>query len=247
VILDQYLAALEARHLANLTRPELTRALRALSSCYVERRDKLAAGGALDGAGKRAAFALFYGPLHLLTIAAIAREIGVSASRPDTIHDLGCGTGVGGAAVALSCEHRPAIAGLDVNPWAVAEANWTYRTLGLQGRASVGDAVSRFPRSRGRAFLLFGYAVNEIPEPARALLLDRVAAAVGAGAALLVVEPIAKRDRGWWPGWADRLRPLGAEEREWRFPADLPDTLRAIAKSAGLDPRELTARTLTRL
>ena len=42
--LDAWIAALEARHLANLTRAELTRALRALSSCYVERRDKLAAG-----------------------------------------------------------------------------------------------------------------------------------------------------------------------------------------------------------
>ena len=46
---DSWLAALEARHLANLTRPELTRALRALSSCYVERRDKLTSGAALEG------------------------------------------------------------------------------------------------------------------------------------------------------------------------------------------------------
>ena len=65
---DSWLAALEERHLANLTRPELTRALRALSSCYVERREKLTSGAALEGAGKRAAFALFYGPLHFLTV-----------------------------------------------------------------------------------------------------------------------------------------------------------------------------------
>ena len=58
-LFDNWLAALDERHLANLTPSEVTRALRALSSCYVERREKLAHGGALDGAGKRAAFALF--------------------------------------------------------------------------------------------------------------------------------------------------------------------------------------------
>src|SRR5215208_4662224 len=72
---NTWLAALEERHLADLTRPELTRALRALSSCYVERRDKLTSGAALDGAGKRAAFALFYGPLHFLTVSAVVRAL----------------------------------------------------------------------------------------------------------------------------------------------------------------------------
>src|SRR5438477_258532 len=54
----RWMAALEARHLAQLTFSEVSRALRALSSTYVERRQKLAAGAALSGAGKRAAFAL---------------------------------------------------------------------------------------------------------------------------------------------------------------------------------------------
>jgi hypothetical protein len=31
---------------------------------------------------------------------------------------------------------------------------------------------------------------------------------------------------------------------EWRFPADLPRRQRDLAKAAGLDPRELTARSL---
>src|SRR5215210_1390656 len=63
------------RHLANLTLAETARALRALSSCYVERRSKLAAGGALDTAGKRAAFALFYGPLHFLVTREVVRAL----------------------------------------------------------------------------------------------------------------------------------------------------------------------------
>jgi hypothetical protein len=247
---DAYLAALEARHLANLTRSELTRALRALSSCYVERRGRLAGGGALEGAGKRAAFALFYGPLHFLTIDAIVHGLGADEWPIETIHDLGCGTGASGAAWALAAARPPVIAGVDRSAWAAAEANWTYRQLGLRGSAKVGD-VSGFPyvqasRSRGSAFLL-AYAVNELAETPRARLLDALAAALATQqAALLIVEPIAKKDRSWWPEWAARLAPAGAVEREWRFRADLPPLLREVAKGAGLDPRELTARTLSR-
>ncbi|HEX2341333.1 MAG TPA: hypothetical protein VHI98_12715, partial [Vicinamibacterales bacterium] len=64
--IDQWMRALEARHLIDLQFAEVARALRALSSAYVQRRAALATGAALDGAGKRAAFALFYGPLHFL-------------------------------------------------------------------------------------------------------------------------------------------------------------------------------------
>jgi hypothetical protein len=245
---DSYFAALEERHLANLTRPELTRALRALSSCYVERRDKLASGAALEGAGKRAAFALFYGPLHFLTVREIVRALGWHQQRVSTIHDLGCGTGVGGAAWALETGGAPQVRGVDRSGWAVAEANWTYRTLGVGGRAIAGDAVAGFPRVGGsdasRSAILLAYAVNELSDAARAQLLEKTAAAAQAGARLLVVEPIAKKDRAWWPSWASRLAPAGIVEQEWRFRADLPPALRQIAKSAGLDPRELTARTL---
>src|SRR5438132_11057105 len=96
--IHSWLAALEERHLANLTRPELTRALRALSSCYVERRGKLTSGAALEGAGKRAAFALFYGPLHFLTVTAVVRAMLAHELPIQTIADLGRGSGVGGAA-----------------------------------------------------------------------------------------------------------------------------------------------------
>ena len=75
-----WLEALERRHLADLTTSEVARALRALSSCYVERRAKLARGGALDGAGKRAAFALFYAPLHFLVVREIVRAIDSASS-----------------------------------------------------------------------------------------------------------------------------------------------------------------------
>jgi hypothetical protein len=243
--IDPWLAALEQRHLANLTRSELTRSLRALSSCYVERREKLAGGAALEGAGKRAAFALFYGPLHFLTVDAVVRALGANTKPLHTIYDLGCGTGVGGAAWALACAMPPAIAGIDRSAWAVAEANWTYKEFGLRGRAKAGDVVrdfqiARFPHSA----ILLAYTVNELPDASRAALLERLLTSVRGGASLLIVEPIARRDKEWWPEWEARLGAEGARADEWRFPSNLPLTLRHIAKGAGLDPRELTARTI---
>ena len=249
--ISAWLAALEERHLANLTHSELTRALRALSSCYVERRDKLSTGAALESAGKRAAFALFYGPLHFLTIGAIVRALGADRRRLDTIHDLGCGTGVGGAAWALACERRPRVRGIDRNAWAVAEANWNYTALGVNGRARTGDALRESGNlATGQSGdpqqspILLAYVVNELPDPSRTQLLRTLIELAKRRGSFLLVEPIAKRDRPWWPEWASRLTVEGARADEWRFPADLPPALRQFAKSAGLDPRELTARTI---
>ena len=121
---SRWLAAAERRYLADLTRPELGRALRALSSCYVERRGRLAEGGALGTAGKRAAFALFYAPLHFLAVREIARSIqGGGSTPPLDVVDLGCGTGAAGAAWAL--ERGVSVQGRDTNSWAVRVAAWT--------------------------------------------------------------------------------------------------------------------------
>src|SRR3954468_20262239 len=137
---DRWLAALERRHLANLTFAEVSRALRALSSAYVERRGPVALGRALSGEGKRAAFALFYGPLHYL----LTREIidAVAPRSVQTVVDLGCGTGAAGSAFALWASadksvfaaRRPSIVGIDRHPWALTEAAETYRAFGLNGR-----------------------------------------------------------------------------------------------------------------
>ncbi len=245
--LDAWLAALEARHLANLTRPELTRALRALSSCYVERREKLTSGAALEGAGKRAAFALFYGPLHFLTVTAVVRALLAHELPIETIADLGCGTGIGGAAWAGACERPPSIAGVDRNPWAVQEANWTYKTLGLRGHARTGDAVRNYPVNAPKTAVLLAYTVNELPADTRTALLEHVSETVRAGSRILIVEPIARGVTAWWPDWTVRLEADGARADEWRFPAKLPPLTRQIAKGAGLDPRELLARSISRL
>ena len=141
---DRWLAGAEERYLADLTRREVGRALRALSSCYVERREKLATGHALEGRGKRAAFALYYGPLHFLTVREIARAVSAglkpqARQSREIVVDIGCGTGAAGAAWAL--ETGAEVRGFDVSAWAVEEANWTYRTLGVRGHARRGTVA----------------------------------------------------------------------------------------------------------
>src|SRR5262245_42795570 len=100
--------------MAELTFAEVSRALRALSSTYVERRHRIEEGGAFSGAGKRAAFALFYAPIHFLLIHEIARALAIDPDPRSAIVDLGCGTGVAGSAFAVAQNPRPArILGID--------------------------------------------------------------------------------------------------------------------------------------
>lgn len=240
--LPDWLAAVEARHLANLRPSEVSRALRSLSSCYVERRSKLAHGGALSSAGKRAAFALFYGPLHFLITREIVRAID-RARYVAHILDLGCGTGAAGSAWALQ-SGRASINGVDKHPWAVSEASWTYRQFGISGYAGQGDMVRAPIRGRKGHGILAAYSINEIDDEARGLLLAKLVEARGEGAHVLVIEPIAKRALAWWPEWQERFTAAGGRADEWRFRIDLPERQRALGRAAGLDPRELTARSL---
>ena len=235
--------ALEARHLADLRPAEVGRALRALSSAYVERRDRLARGAALDGAGKRAAFALFYGPLHFLVVRSVVRALDAGGASLDIVADLGCGTGVAGAAWALECQPRPRLLGIERHPWAADEARWTCRALGLDADIRCGDLARVRVPARASA-VVAAYTANELAEDVRAALLRELLAAHARGTRVLIVEPIAKSAAPWWPGWASAVRAAGGREDEWRFPADLPGVTARLGRAAGLDPRELTARSL---
>jgi SAM-dependent methyltransferase len=246
---ERWLQAAEQRYLADLTPAELTRSLKALSSCYVERRAGLRTGQALSGAGKRAAFALFYAPLHFLTVREIARALigppsllRASASQaPRPIVDLGCGTGAAGAAWAMATGGR--ISGYDVNPWAVQQAAWTYRVMGLEGHArrSPIDQV-RWPSQPSD--LIVAFLVNELPVPARDSLLPRLLQAVGHGHRVVIVEPIARRASPWFSAWQAAFEAGGGHAGEWRFRAALPPLVQRLDRAAGLDHRELTARSL---
>ena len=240
---DTWLASLEARHLADFRIAEVTRALRALSSAYVQRRQKLAGGAALDSKGKRAAFALFYGPLHLLTISHIIRAVGADTPVPSEILDLGCGTGVGGAAWAMACAGSPRIVGIDRHPWAVEESRWTYRELGLRGIVRIGD-LRRLPPVTASTGVIAAYTFNELQDERRRSVHGHLLDAAARGARILIVEPIARAVSPWWDEAAAGVRALGGREDEWRFPANLPPLLRLLDKSAGLNHEQLTARSL---
>jgi len=238
----EWLNALEARHLADLRVPEVTRALRALSSAYVERRHTVARGAALDSHGKRAAFALFYAPLHFLVARHVVAAVGADAVKPSSVVDIGCGTGAAGAAWALAAGGVPVI-GVDRHPWAVEEARWTYRQLGLNGQAREGD-VGRLPALRAGSAAVAAYVLNELPAPVRQRIEETLLAGARRGVTVLVLEPIARSLTPWWDDMAGRFAAAGGRADEWRFAPELPPMLRLFDKAAGLNHRELTARSL---
>lgn len=247
---DDWVTALEARHLANLRVPEVTRALRALSSAYVERRRRTAphggganVRGALDSAGKRAAFALFYAPLHFIAVTEIIRALATSREAPATILDLGCGTGAAGAAWALACRSTPGVVGIDRHPWAIDEAQWTYQQLGVHGRARRGD-VGRSPAPRRGEAVVVAYVLNELPDAVRITVEKRLLETVERGGRVLVIEPIARAITPWWDDAAARFSASGGRADEWRLPIELPPLLQKFDRAAGLNHRELTFRSL---
>ena len=234
---------LEARHLADLTFPEVARALRALSSTYVERRGRLAEGAALSSAGKRAAFALFYGPLHYLLLREIVNALPGATDPTDSLVDLGCGTGVAGAAWAAACAHPPRVVGVDRSAWAVAEAARTYRDFGLSARTKQGDAAAVDLPSRPSS-IVAAFTLNELPADKRDALMERLILRAADGSRLLLVEPIAGFVAPWWARWRDAVVRAGGREDEWRVRCELPAVVAKLDRATGLDHRELTGRSL---
>ena len=242
--IDAWIAALEARHLASLRFSELTRALRALSSAYVERRDRLARGAALDGAGKRAAFALYYGLVHFTFVRHIVAAVGADEARIETILDLGCGTGVAGAAWALSTPR--------------ARDARRHRQESVGGRRSARGRTARWefaappagPRSPAppgrRDASASSPATSSTSSTTRSAtrLLTRLFDAHEDGAPLLVVEPIALRAMPWWSGWASAFHRRGGRADEWRFRPQLPEIVQRLAHAAGLSGSEIKGRSL---
>jgi hypothetical protein len=242
--LQQWTQALEARHLRDLTFPEVSRALRALSSAYVERRAILAAGGALSGRGKRAAFALFYGPLHYLLVREISKRLGRIRPHVSTLIDLGCGTGAAGAAWAASFAAKPAVVGIDRSAWAVSEALRTYSDFSLRGRGRRGDFVTlEWPRPP--AGIVAAFAVNELDAAARDTLLQRLLERARRSDPVLVVEPLARSAAPWWADWRRACENAGGRSDEWRFCAELPSIVSRLDRAARLDHREITGRSLS--
>jgi SAM-dependent methyltransferase len=242
---EAWVNAVESRQLTDLQFSEVARALRALSATYVQKRSSIGRGAALSGHGKRAAFALFFAPLHYLLIRHIVNALQPARARsPQLIVDLGCGTGAGGAAWAIAGRPMPKVFGIDRHPWALREAGATYRAFGIRSRTIQGD-VSTAEWPRKDAGFLAAFVANELDADSRHQLLDRLLERARAGCPVLVVEPLAGFVAPWWPEWQKRFEADGGRADEWRFhPPDVPAIVAKLDRAAGLDHRELTGRSL---
>ena len=248
----RWIADLDDRHLRDMTTSEVARALRALSSTYVERRARLSGRGAFDTAGKRAAYALYYAPRRFLTIAHILEHIG-APTGPIHIIDVGCGTGAAGAAWAGHAGPGTSVLGVDVHPWAIEETRATYRAFGLNGQTRRSSALAaatawKDGRTRGdtaRATgLALSYVANELDADERAALLVTLLEAARRGTRVFVMEPLSRKTSPWWNGWVDAFERAGGRTDEWRVRIDPPATTLALGRATGLDAVEATGRTL---
>jgi hypothetical protein len=212
----------------------------------VERRGRLGEGAALDGAGKRAGFALYYGALHLLTVREVAKAVGAARLPRPQLVDLGCGTLAAGAGWALAVREagQPVeLLGVEKNGWAAGEARFTLAALGLSGKV-VRDDVVRFEIPSRAGAVLAAFTANELDDSGRQRLLAALLAAAARGAHVLVVEPLARRNLAWWSDWERAFAERGGRADEWRFEVPQPARLRLLDKAAGLDHRRLQARSL---
>lgn len=240
----RFLDALLDRHLKDLKFGEVTRALRALSSGYVQKRDTGGLGGALDGRGKRAAFALYYGTVHFLVTELLVRKLGLDlgGKRPRLL-DLGCGTGVCGAAWALGSARETIIVGADRSSFALHEARWTYQFLRLRGetRHSISEALDEFKNPDA---IVVGWTLNELDDERRAALRTWLLPWVRKGGRLLVIEPVSQRVIPWWSDWVAAFPKETCLDFEERLSLPLPPKVALLARSAGLKSGASVVRVL---
>jgi hypothetical protein len=234
--------AILKRHLEKLKFPEVRRAVQALSSLYVERRSRLDGGAVFSGAGKRAAFAMYFGPLHFLLVREIVHALNARIPRGAEILDFGCGTGVAGAAWALELDPQPKVIGVDRHSWALQECKWTYQQLGIRGVVKNAD-IGTLRISAGTA-VIAAFTINESDHASRDRFRDEFIKIARSGAPVLIVEPIARRLTSWWDEWATEWKAIGGREDQWQFRVDLPEQLALMDKASGLDHRELKGRSL---
>ena len=233
----QLVDALYARHTRELRVPEIRRALQALSTIYVQRRDKLQAGLALHGAGKRAAFALYYAPLHIFCLRAIFAQLPLGACR--RLVDAGCGTGAASIAYAQTWGTPAEVLGLDANDWALQEATYTWRLANLRARGQRCTQLHRCLRPTDSVLLAF--VANELDEGGRNALLATLVAGVQQA---VVVEPIATRAAPWYPQWEHAFVQAGGRSDVWHLRLHMPERWRVLDHAAGMRHETVKLRSL---
>jgi ubiquinone/menaquinone biosynthesis C-methylase UbiE len=169
----------------------------------------------------------------------IVQQIGATFD-PGGVVDLGCGTGVAGAAIATSQSPSLAVVGLDTHPWTLDEARFTYKTFGLKSDVRRAHAArTRFPSDT--SVIVAAFVVNELNDGDRAALLDQFKKS---RKRVLVVEPISQRISPWWDEWATEFARMNGRADIWKARIEAPLLVKRLAKAAGLRPEMLTARSL---
>jgi SAM-dependent methyltransferase len=242
---ERWLEACRARYVPPLSQRELHAGVRALSALYVEGRGAgRVAGRATEGVGKRAAFASYYAPLHFLTVHHALAALPGALGGVRRIFDLGCGTGVAGAATARAAAEPLELTAVDRSGWALAETRHTLAAFGLRGRVRRGRLPGALPRAGAGDLLVLGWVVNELGETDREGLREGLDAAVARGARLLLFEPLAGGTAPWWPEWSAALAQHGVRDAELRVRPALPALLSELDRATGLRHGELGARLL---
>jgi len=253
---DDWIAALRAR-LPPLTIREHRQGVRAISSHYVESRGKHGiARRATSGEAKRAAFATYYGPLHLLTVfLTVVRATSVSLDGIERIVDAGCGTGAAGAGLALALRMRrqgeivpyptePPLLGLELLPWPLGIAHQTARHFGLEARYRRCRLPRELPRLRPSDAVILGWSANELQDDERRQLLDRLVDAAAAGARLFVFEPLARAIAPWMDSWDAALGATTHRLHLVKIEAGRPEWIKSLDEASKLDHRVLGARAI---
>ena len=195
----------------------------------------------LDGAGKRAAFALFYAPLHFLLIRHVDRSAAGGQGGIPALVDLGCGTGrrAPRGRRRAACERTPPVAGSIATRGRSAEARDDLPCVRPPRAASAsGDArrIDAADRWRPWSCRVHGERVGA---PARSTLLAALMSHAQSGGRVLVVEPLAGFVAPWWSDWQRAFEAAGGRADEWRSEGRSPADRRE-ARSRGRDepPRD---------
>ncbi|MCA8914346.1 MAG: class I SAM-dependent methyltransferase [Planctomycetes bacterium] len=239
---DNWIEKLFARWMGELTHQEVARALKALTRDYVQRRTRLR-GKALEGRGKQAAFALYYAPRHFVIVREVLKALGTAATgeSPMPLIDLGCGSGVAGAAWSLHAGGN--VVGVELDPEILREAAFTFKDLGIRG-GGVRCHLAKYRWPKPPVGIVAAFTINELDEQDRERVWAELEKQVKCGSRVLIIEPLATRIAPWWQDWAERAIAIGGRADEWHFEVDLPERVHLLGKSAGLKPERLGARTI---
>lgn len=245
---DRWLADAIRRQSPPLAFREIRKGVQALSALYVEGRARgELARRSVEGRGKRAALATYYAPLHFLAVHhALRAAPAATRTPPRRLIDLGCGTGATGSALACAFDPAPDVVGIDRSGWALGEAQHTWASFGIRGKARRAELCKAAWSPRETDLVALGWVVNELAPRDRDGLLARLCRAAELGVGLFVAEPLARRASPWWDDWARRLEGLAVRALVVRVEIERPAWIEDLDRASGLDHRVIGARVLVR-